>query len=82
MGLCERDTLLKASDHGQPMGAWGLRDPAAKERILSEWDPDVLLGEEGNTETRRHNSDDGERTLIQSDRTSDYLRVRAESAEP
>ena len=55
--------------------------PAAEQRILRERDPQLLaLRKRRKTEGRRHDADDGERTLIQGDRGADDPRIRAERA--
>src|ERR1700730_16708706 len=57
--------------------------PTAKERVLNEGDPELLaFSELRETKLRRHDSDHGERALVEIDGAADYFWISAESAAP
>src|SRR5580704_8965725 len=60
-----------------------LRHQGAEERILNERDPDFLLGvEKRSAKGGGYDSNDGERTFVQVNRSSGHLRICTEPTSP
>src|SRR5580700_11828369 len=60
-----------------------LRHQGAKERVLNERDPDFLLGvEKRSAKSGRYDSNDGKRTFVQVNRSSDDFGICSEATPP